>query len=69
MPRKPAKKESAEEREARLQMMRFVDRVVDEIEEAGIKDEYAADDSAAHERASVRMTTSYGLRSTRRHTA
>ncbi len=69
MAKKAIRRESAEERKARVQMMSFIDRVVAEIEEAGIKDEHAISDSDTSGRLSARMTTSYGLRSKRQNIA
>src|ERR1700731_3151794 len=61
------KRESAQEKKARLAMMSFVDRVVNEIEHAGIKEDHAADETDL--RSSARVTASSALRTRRRHTA
>ena len=69
MAKKAVRREGAEERKARVQMMSFIDRVVAEIETAGIKDEHGASESDTSERLSARLITSHGLRSKRQHIA
>lgn len=52
--------------EAGLRMSRFIDSVIAEVEEAGIDEEYAADDSPS---TSARLTPSSSLRPRRRRSA
>ena len=51
------------QRKPSLRMKKFIESVIEEVEEAGIKDEDAVDDS---EPTSARVTASVGLSRTRR---
>jgi hypothetical protein len=64
MANKTRKKTSTADERQDLRMKRFIDSVIEEIEEAGIDDEHAADE--ADEPTSARVTSSVGFSRTRR---